>query len=292
MASRDGYFAPESVIRRVGNSPLVPLLGAGPAVLLQVAHPLVAAGVVSHSDYRNDLWGRLLRTLRALYLIVYGSKQEAERAAAAVRSVHAHVQGTTREQLGPFPSGTPYSAADPELMLWVHATLVSSSLAVQQRFVGRLTASEGEQYYRQMSLVARLFGVPADTIPNRLRDFHDYLEEQLAGPLRLVAAHVRHLVRRDVQALYVHLVAANASERVGERGTPEPQRLHLGPDQDHPRVERLLDGEVAAGTAVRGDRSIRRLILLGAGHETRPAGHLPRPRGSAAWRPGWPPPPR
>src|SRR5216683_4267048 len=74
MASRDGFFPPESVIRRVGNSPLVPFLGGGPAVLLQVAHPLVAAGVVEHSDYRHDLWKRLLRTLRALYLIAYGSK--------------------------------------------------------------------------------------------------------------------------------------------------------------------------------------------------------------------------
>ena len=64
MASRDGYFAPDSVIRRVGTSPLVPLLGGGPAVLLQVAHPLVAAGLVDHLDYRRDLWRRLLRTLR------------------------------------------------------------------------------------------------------------------------------------------------------------------------------------------------------------------------------------
>src|SRR5688500_6637900 len=64
MASRDGYFAPESVIRGEGNSPLVPMLGGGPAVLLQVAHPLVAAGVVYHSDYHEDLWRRLLRTLQ------------------------------------------------------------------------------------------------------------------------------------------------------------------------------------------------------------------------------------
>jgi uncharacterized protein (DUF2236 family) len=96
MASRDGYFAPESVIRRVGNSPLVPFLGGGPAVLLQVAHPLVAAGVVEHSDYRHHLWTRLLRTLRALYLITYGSKAEAERAGEAVQVAHAHVQRAGR----------------------------------------------------------------------------------------------------------------------------------------------------------------------------------------------------
>jgi uncharacterized protein (DUF2236 family) len=79
MTSRDGYFVPDSVIRRVGNTPIVPFLGGGPAVLLQVAHPLVAAGVVEHSDYRTDLWHRLVRTLRALYLIAYGTKQEAGR---------------------------------------------------------------------------------------------------------------------------------------------------------------------------------------------------------------------
>ena len=78
----------------------MPLLGGGPAVLLQVAHPLVAAGVVYHSDYKNDLWQRLLRTLRALYLIVYGSKEEAESAGEAVRAVHAQVRGMTRERLG------------------------------------------------------------------------------------------------------------------------------------------------------------------------------------------------
>jgi uncharacterized protein (DUF2236 family) len=85
LRSRDGYFAPESVIRRLGNTPLVPFLGGGPAVLLQVAHPLVAAGVVDHSDVGRDLWRRLVQTLRALYLIAYGTKEEAEWAAEVCR---------------------------------------------------------------------------------------------------------------------------------------------------------------------------------------------------------------
>lgn len=61
LAARDGYFGPDSVIRRLGNSPAMPFLGGGPAVLLQVAHPLVASGVVEHSGYDRDLWRRLLR---------------------------------------------------------------------------------------------------------------------------------------------------------------------------------------------------------------------------------------
>jgi hypothetical protein len=88
--------------------------------------PLVAVGVVQHSDYRRDLWRRLGRTLRALYLITYGTKAEAERAAEAVQTVHARVHGKTDVQLGPFPAGTSYSASDPALMLWVHATLVEA----------------------------------------------------------------------------------------------------------------------------------------------------------------------
>jgi uncharacterized protein (DUF2236 family) len=182
MASRDGYFPPESVIRRVGNSPLVPLLGGGPAVLLQVAHPLVAVGIVRHSEYRTDLWRRLLRTLQALYLIVYGTREEAEAAGAAVQAVHAHVKGRTRERLGRFPAGTPYSASEPDLMLWVHATLVETSLAAYGRFVKTLAADEEERYYREMAIVAGLFGTPAAVIPASLADFRDYVRAQLSGP--------------------------------------------------------------------------------------------------------------
>jgi uncharacterized protein (DUF2236 family) len=181
LASRDGYFAPESVIRMVGNSPLTPFLGGGAATLLQVAHPLVAAGVVRHSDYRGDLWRRLGRTLRALYLITYGTKEEAERAAEAVQVVHARVNGRIDVQLGCFPPGTPYSASDPDLMLWVHATLVEASLAVYQRFVRSLSTAEQERYYREMKLVARLFGTTAAVIPRSLADFRDYFAAQLAG---------------------------------------------------------------------------------------------------------------
>ena len=200
LASRDGYFPPESVIRRVGNSPLTPFLGGGPAVLLQVAHPLVATGVVGHSDYRRDLWRRLGRTLRALYLITYGSKAEADLAAEAVRIVHTRVRGTTTAQLGPFPAGTPYSASDPELMLWVHATLVHASLAVYERFVGPLSAAEQERYYREMALVAQLFGTPVSVIPPSLAEFRDYFRAQVSGDTIVVTAPAREVAEVVLRA--------------------------------------------------------------------------------------------
>jgi uncharacterized protein (DUF2236 family) len=191
LVSRDGYFAPESVIRRVGNTPVTPFLGGGASVLLQVAHPLVAYGVVRHSDYRRDLWRRLGRTLQALYLIAYGTKAEAERAGRAVQTVHDRVHGKTDIGLGRFPAGTPYSASDPDLMLWVHATLVEASLCAYQRFVEPLSLEEQERYYQEMTQVARLFGTPASVIPRSLIDFREYFAAQLAGETIAVTAPAR-----------------------------------------------------------------------------------------------------
>lgn len=219
VASRDGYFAPDSVIRRVGNAPVVPFLGGGAAVLLQVAHPLVAAGVVEHSDFRSDLWRRLARTLRALYLIVYGTKEEAEEAGATVRAVHAHIRGATREPLGRFPAGTAYSAARPDLMLWVHATLVQASLDAYRRFVERLSPEEEERYYQEMALVARIFGTPASVIPGSMADFREYFRIELESgnicvtpPAREVASVI---LRAPVPAPFRLLAPAHRLSTAG-----------------------------------------------------------------------------
>lgn len=193
LHARDGYFSPESIVRRLGNSPVTPFLGGGAAVLLQVAHPLVACGVVEHSGYDRDLWRRLMRTLRALYLITFGDRAEAECAGAAVQAVHARVHGQTRRQLGPFSAGTSYSASDPELMLWVHTTLVHSSLAAYERFVGPLTHTEIERYLDEMNLVAVLFGTPSGVLPADFREFRTYFEAQVRSDAITVTEPAREV---------------------------------------------------------------------------------------------------
>ena len=209
LASRDGWFAPESVIRRVGNTPVTPFLGGGAAVLLQVAHPLVAAGIAEHSDYQRNLWRRLARTLRALYLITFGTRAEAARAGAAVRAVHACVHGRTKTQLGPFPPGTPYSANDPELMLWVHATLVHASLAAYQTFERSLSAAEQQSYYDDMTQLAGMFGLPERVIPRTLVDFREYFDSQVAG-----------------DSITVTPIAAEIAEAILHAPLPTPLRLY------------------------------------------------------------------
>jgi uncharacterized protein (DUF2236 family) len=227
LASRDGYFAPESVIRRVGNSPLTPVLGGGAATLLQVAHPLVAAGVALHSAYRGDLWHRLERTLRALYLITFGTKEEANRAADAVKAVHARVHGRIDVQLGCFPSGTPYSASDPELMLWVHATLLECSLAVFQRFVCPLSTADQERYYHEMAQVARLFGTPEAVIPRSLIEFRDYFAAQLAGKAITVTPPARDVAAVILEApLPAPLRLLVPAHRLATAGLLPPRLRH------------------------------------------------------------------
>jgi uncharacterized protein (DUF2236 family) len=107
--------------------------------------------------------------------------------------VHADVHGKTDVQLGRFPAGTRHAASDPELMLWVHATLVETSLSVYQRFVQTLSPGDQQRYYQEMALVARLFGTPAPAIPRSLAEFHDYFAAQIASETISVTAPAREV---------------------------------------------------------------------------------------------------
>ena len=164
----DGYFGPESAIRRIGRESVL-MAGGGRALLMQAAHPLVAAGIVEHSGYREEPWRRLARTMTALYTVVYGSKAEADRVGERVRAVHAHVRGRD------------YDALDPDLLMWVHSTLVDTGLVMYETFVGALAPEDREAFYRDMKVVAGVFGVPAGVIPGTLADFRDYQRERLAS---------------------------------------------------------------------------------------------------------------
>jgi uncharacterized protein (DUF2236 family) len=180
MEHHDGYFAPDGVAWRVGRETAL-LLGGGRALLLQVAHPLVAAGVAAHSDYRENPWRRLERTMSTVWSVVYGTRHEADAALARVRAVHERVRGRLAEPMGPFAAGTTYSALDPELLLWVHATLVDTALLTYRSWIGPLTEAEQGAYYDEMKTMALLFGIPEGLIPPTLGDFRAYVRERLAS---------------------------------------------------------------------------------------------------------------
>ena len=173
-----GLFGPGSVTWRVNREGVL-LVGGGAALVLQVAHPLVAAGVAEHSNYREDPWGRLYRTLDLTTKIVFGSTEVAGEAAGRIRHVHERVNGVTTEAGGRYPAGTPYDARDPELLMWVHATLVNTSLQVYQRYVGPLPIAEQRAYYEEQKTLAEQVGVPRDRQPDTLADFNAYFRDMV-----------------------------------------------------------------------------------------------------------------
>jgi uncharacterized protein (DUF2236 family) len=174
MASMDpGLFSEDSVMRRV-NRENVLLLGGGRALLMQLAHPKVAAGVDEHSDFRSKPVRRLRRTIRMTMAIVFGDRETALAAARAVNKVHAHVRGSD------------YHALDPELLLWVHATLFDTSMVTYETFVQPLTAGEREDLYQEFKLLGELLLVPRDAFPAGLRDFNAYMRSMVEdGPVRV-----------------------------------------------------------------------------------------------------------
>lgn len=190
----DGYFAADSVIRRIGNRSVL-MLGGPRALLLQAAHPLVAAGIVGHSRFAAEPWARLARTMTGLYTIVFGTREEADRIGEIVQHVHSHVHGTLGEGVGVFPGGTPYAADDPELMLWVHGTLVDTGIAMHEAYLGPLSADERAAFYRDMSIVARVFGVPDAVLPRTLVDFEDFQRDLIASSVLAIGADARAIAQ-------------------------------------------------------------------------------------------------
>jgi uncharacterized protein (DUF2236 family) len=165
-------FPADSMMRRI-NRESVLLLGGPAALLMQLAHPLVAAGVAAHSEFHKDPIGRLKRTLDAMLTIVFGTEDEARRTAAAVRRIHDGVRGTS-------PDGVPYDARDPRLLLWVHATLVDSSIRTYEAYVRDLKEDEIGRYYDETVVVAGLFGIAPEDVPGSLEELRAWMSELIA----------------------------------------------------------------------------------------------------------------
>ncbi len=164
----EGLFADDSITRRVSRENVL-MLGGGRALLMQLAHPHVAAGVDQHSDVRLHPVRRLRRTVRMTMAIVFGDRETALRAARAVNKVHGRVRGDD------------YRALDPNLLLWVHATLVDSALVTYETFVQPLTPAEREEFYQESKTLGEVLLIPRSAFPDRLREFRRYIDEMIAG---------------------------------------------------------------------------------------------------------------
>jgi uncharacterized protein (DUF2236 family) len=179
----DGYFGPDSVTRRVIADPAAGVGGIR-ALFLQALHPRAMAGVAQHSDFADDFWPRLQRTVQYVTTLAFGSTAEADAAAARVRTVHRRVRGVDDV------TGLPYAADEPDLLRWVHVAEVSSLLEAARRGGLSLTDDEIDRYYAEQVTAAELLG--GTDIPASRAEVDDYLRavrpELRASPVAREAA--------------------------------------------------------------------------------------------------------
>jgi uncharacterized protein (DUF2236 family) len=188
-AARDaaGLFGPGSVSWRIDRE-LIVLAGGSCALLMQAAHPSVAAGVAQHSDYATDPFGRLFRTLNSSFSVVFGTLADASATIRRVNAIHAVVRGQRAD-------GTAYSALDPEALLWVHATLVDTALRVYARFVAPITPDDQQRYHEESVRVAVSMGVPEDAIPPRLEGLRAWMDAMIDSGTVRVTPEARVIAR-------------------------------------------------------------------------------------------------
>ncbi len=230
----NGVFPKDAVVRRVDKEAVL-ILGGGRALLMQLAHPLVAKGVAEHSGFEADPWSRLVRTLQAGYTIVFGTREEAEQMAAVVHAVHERV------------TGDGYEANDPALLMWVHATLVDTALRIHTRFLGPLPRRDAARYYTESMTIAEMLGVPVAEQPADLAAFRAYVRAMVAS--LEVSDEARELARS-----VLHPSTPWMAEPLFELGRqltagllPRPLREQYGFGWDRNRKAALL----AAGLASR-----------------------------------------
>lgn len=159
-----------TVWRYAGDARL--LAGAGYALVLQVSHPTVGAGVGEHSNYAEDPWGRLLRTLDYSYVMVYGGAPLAAQTGRRVRDMHRHIRGRRAD-------GVAYHALEPEAYAWVHATLAQAIVAGHRAFGRPMRRATVEDFYSRWRALGRLVGVREGELPETWDGFRAYFERMV-----------------------------------------------------------------------------------------------------------------
>jgi len=167
MAEDLGLFGPDSITWRVHADPIL-LISAPRALLLQALHPRAIAGVMQNSDFKNDPWGRLNRTIVYVATVVYGTTAQAEAAARRVRAIHAAMTATD------LATGQEFRLDEPELLRWVHVTEVDSFVTTAQRAGLRLTPAEVDGYYTEQRRAAALVGLDPESVPGTAAEVTEY----------------------------------------------------------------------------------------------------------------------
>jgi uncharacterized protein (DUF2236 family) len=176
-----GYFPEGSILRRVHSERAVGLFYGQRALMIGALNPLAFVGTIEHTNARLKPFQRLAHTAEVFETIFFGSREEADKVLAFVRRLHERVMGEMPEDAGTVRAGTPYSAFDPELMLWTLAVIADSGPCFYELFVDRLSPEEHDELWREYVRFGELFGMPRDVAPATHREFREWFDGKLAS---------------------------------------------------------------------------------------------------------------
>jgi uncharacterized protein (DUF2236 family) len=176
-----GYFPEGSILRRVHSERAVGLFYGQRALMIGALNPLAFVGTIEHTNARLKPFQRLAHTAEVFETIFFGSREEADKVLAFVRRLHERVMGEMPENAGTVRAGTPYSAFDPELMLWTLAVIADSGPCFYELFVDRLSPEEHDELWREYVRFGELFGMPRDVAPATHREFREWFDGKLAS---------------------------------------------------------------------------------------------------------------
>jgi uncharacterized protein (DUF2236 family) len=187
-----GIFGRFSVAWRLDREAAV-FLGAGRALLLQLAHPWVAAAVAQHSRTLSDPIGRFQRTFNITLTMMFGTTAQAIAAAYRLHRRHSGISGTLPESVGAFAAGSRYWANEVGALCWVNATLTETAPLAYELVGPPLSPADRERYYAETRLFAALFGIPQDALPQSWEGFLGYVDGMLGSDVIAVSRVARHI---------------------------------------------------------------------------------------------------
>jgi uncharacterized protein (DUF2236 family) len=241
-----GYYGPDSATWKFGSEAAV-LLGGGRAVLMQIAHPLVAMGVSEHSSYMSDPYKRTMHTFMLGQLLTFGSTETARDAARTINRLHTHVFGTLNTSAGAYTHGTMYKARDPELLLWVQATLVDTVLVMYRTLFRPLSLEEQDRYYQESKSSARLLGLSTSDMPETVLDLQRYVDEVVHSNRLAATPQSRELAQQvlfpPAPTIFRPLMHLNAQLTCGL--LPQPVREIYGMEWSK-RQQRIFDWSMSS----------------------------------------------
>jgi uncharacterized protein (DUF2236 family) len=169
---------------------------AARALLLQLAHPWVAAAIADHSQAVQQPIRRFHRTFAVVFAQIFGTLDQALAAARGLHRRHSQVTGTLKSAIGAFEAGSAYCANNVAALRWVHATLIDSAVVAHDLLLAPLTEDMRERYFADSRLFAALFGIPQNALPANYREFAGYVDQMLESPVLTVSPVARQIGRQ------------------------------------------------------------------------------------------------